>query len=88
MHSQPVRAVRDSQNPISVDSSSSLGYKLKKMYVYEFSDMYIGEFSQEGTKVAFLYYQLSLPNELPICAPKHQNARASEKTTLNTLFSR
>lgn len=88
MHSQPVRAVRDSQNPMRVDSSSSLDFKLKEMYVCEFSDLYIGEFSQESTNVAFLYYQLSLPNEFLICAPKHQNARASEKTTVNTLFAR
>lgn len=57
------------------------------MYVCEFSDVHIGEFSQESTKVAFLYYQLSLPNEFQISAPEHQNAGASEKT-VNTLFAR
>lgn len=35
-----------------------------------FSDVCIGKFSQESTKVAFLYYQLWLPSEFQICAPQ------------------
>lgn len=49
------------------------------MYVDGFSDMYIGEFSQESTEVPFLQYQLSLPTELPVCVSKHQNAESNSK---------